>query len=285
MQFSKLLASSDLVPKDYKGKPANILVAVQWGQEIGLQPLQALQNISVIGGRPAIWGDAALALCRADPRCLAVQEEVSADTATCKIKRRQSDGSVEEITRSFTSGDAKRAGLLGKQGPWQNYPKRMLQMRARGFAIRDAFPDLLRGVITAEEAQDYPDASVPPANPLDDLPAIDAPEPEVVVREWDLLNPANGSVLTSCDTEEEFVAAASAWIATCRRSKKGQATGRRHSLSELKKGNPAWEKAGSEALEKRYLDAIKLLSVQGLNSFVQSQQEETPDAGNDAEAV
>tara|TARA_R110000751_G_scaffold20468_5_gene59903 strand:+ start:837 stop:1694 length:858 start_codon:yes stop_codon:yes gene_type:complete len=285
MQFSKLLASSDLVPKDYKGKPANILVAVQWGQEIGLQPLQALQNISVIGGRPAIWGDAALALCRADPRCLAVQEEVANDTATCKIKRRQSDGSVEEITRSFTSGDAKRAGLLGKQGPWQNYPKRMLQMRARGFAIRDAFPDLLRGVITAEEAQDYPDASVPPANPLDDLPAIDAPEPEVVVREWDLLNPANGSVLTSCDTEEEFVAAASAWIATCRRSKKGQATGRRHSLSELKKGNPAWEKAGSEALEKRYLDAIKLLSVQGLNSFVQSQQEETPDAGNDAEAV
>jgi hypothetical protein len=277
MQFSKLLASSDLVPKDYKGKPANILVAVQWGQEIGLQPLQALQNISVIGGRPSIWGDAALALCRADPRCLAVQEEVSDDTATCTIKRRQSDGSVEEIARSFTAGDAKRAGLLGKQGPWQNYPKRMLQMRARGFAIRDAFPDLLRGVITAEEAQDYPDASVPPANPLDDLPAIDAPEPEVVVREWDLLNPANGSVLTSCDTADDFVAAASAWIKTCRRSKKGQATGRRHSLSELKKGNPAWERAASEALEKRYLAAIKILSVE-------AQEEEAPDAGNDTEA-
>jgi hypothetical protein len=118
---------------------------------------------------------------------------------------------------------------------------------------------------------------VPPANPLDDLPAIDAPEAEVVVREWDLLNPANGSVLTSCDTADDFVAAASAWIKTCRRSKKGQATGRRHSLSELKKGNPAWERAASEALEKRYLAAIKILSVE-------AQEEEAPDAGNDTEA-
>jgi hypothetical protein len=32
----------------------------------------------------------------------------------------------------------------------------MLQMRARGFALRDAFPDVLRGLITAEEASDYP---------------------------------------------------------------------------------------------------------------------------------
>jgi hypothetical protein len=33
----------------------------------------------------------------------------------------------------------------------------MLQMRARGFALRDAFPDVLRGLVTAEEAQDYPE--------------------------------------------------------------------------------------------------------------------------------
>jgi hypothetical protein len=47
----------------------------------------------------------------------------------------------------------------------------MMQMRARGFALRDAFPDVLKGMITAEEAQDYPDDAKPvqakPANPLD----------------------------------------------------------------------------------------------------------------------
>jgi hypothetical protein len=52
--------------------------------------------------------------------------------------------------------DAKRAGLAGKQGPWQQYPKRMLQMRARAFALRDVFPDVLRGVYVAEEAADMP---------------------------------------------------------------------------------------------------------------------------------
>jgi hypothetical protein len=51
--------------------------------------------------------------------------------------------------------EAKKAGLWGKQGPWTQYPRRMLQMRARGFALRDAFPDVLRGLVTAEEAADY----------------------------------------------------------------------------------------------------------------------------------
>jgi len=61
-RISTMLASSDLVPKDYKGKPENVCVAMQWGADIGLPGLQALQNIAVINGRPSIWGDAAKAL-------------------------------------------------------------------------------------------------------------------------------------------------------------------------------------------------------------------------------
>jgi hypothetical protein len=52
--------------------------------------------------------------------------------------------------------DAKAAGLLGKQGPWSQYPKRMRQMRARGFALRDVFPDVLKGMPVAEEVMDTP---------------------------------------------------------------------------------------------------------------------------------
>jgi len=51
----------------------------------------------------------------------------------------------------------------------------MLAMRARGFAVRDAFPDALKGVISVDEAEDYPIKDVtPPVNPLD---AIAAPKP------------------------------------------------------------------------------------------------------------
>jgi hypothetical protein len=74
-------------------------------------------------------------------------------TAYCEAKRR---GYERPTLTSFSVADAKKAGLWGKSGPWTQYPKRMLQLRARGFALRDAFPDVLKGLVTAEEAQDYP---------------------------------------------------------------------------------------------------------------------------------
>lgn len=152
LRFAELLAKSSIVPKDYQGNPGNILVAVQWGAEIGLPPLQAMQNIAVINGRPSIWGDSMIALVRASGLLDAIKEDVSDTEAVCTVKRR----GEEPVTRSFSKSDAERAGLLSKQGPWQQYPKRMMQMRARAYALRDVFPDVLRGVYVAEEAQDIP---------------------------------------------------------------------------------------------------------------------------------
>jgi len=156
MKFSDILASSTMVPRDFQGKPGNVLVAIQWGREVGLGPLQALQNIAVINGRPSIWGDAAIALVRGHPDCLSVQEGVEGEGETrqgwCEVTRR----GEQPQRRTFSIADAKRAGLWGKSGPWTQYPDRMLQLRARGFAIRDVFPDALRGVMTREEAEDTP---------------------------------------------------------------------------------------------------------------------------------
>ncbi len=152
MRFADLLSKSSVVPKDYQGNPGNVIVAVQWGAEIGLPPLQAMQSIAVINGRPSIWGDAMLALVRASGLLEYIREDITEDGATCTLKRRGED----EVVRIFTKEDAKVAGLLGKQGPWQTAPKRMMQMRARAFALRDVFTDVLRGVYVAEEAQDLP---------------------------------------------------------------------------------------------------------------------------------
>lgn len=189
MEFSKMIASSGLVPQQYKNKPQDVLVAVQWGYELGLQPLQALQNIAVINGKPSVYGDAALALVKNDSRCAGVSETIKGEgdqrVAHCLVKRRYSED-IEETERTFSVDDAKRAGLWGRKGPWTQYADRMLMMRARGFALRDAFPDALKGVITAEEAQDYPSdnktAQKPPkvVNPLDNVappaPALESKE-------------------------------------------------------------------------------------------------------------
>lgn len=187
MEFSKMLAGSNMVPQNYRGKSQDILVAVQWGYEVGLQPMQALQNIAVINGKPSIYGDAALALVKAHPLCRGVTERLEGEgdnmKAVCIVKRAYPDGEVEETVKTFSVANAKKAKLWGKQGPWTQYPERMLAMRARGFAIRDAFPDAMKGIITQEEAQDMPaqePKNVTPTNALDDIKPIEAPEPEVV---------------------------------------------------------------------------------------------------------
>jgi hypothetical protein len=156
MRFSQIVSKSPFAPKDFQGKPESCLLAIQHGSEVGLSPMQSLQSIAVINGRPTIWGDAALALVQASPVCEYVKEYTEGEgdnlTAVCEAKRR---GYPAPTISRFSMADAKRAGLAGKSGPWSQYPARMLALRARGFALRNAFADALRGLITAEEAQDY----------------------------------------------------------------------------------------------------------------------------------
>ena len=156
MAFAKMVSGTEFAPKDFRGKPEACLLAIQHGSEIGLSPMQSLQSIAVVNGRPTIYGDAALAVCLAALVCEWVTESVDGEgdrmVATCSAQRR---GYPAPITSTFSVADAKAAGLWAKQGPWSQYPKRMLAMRARGFALRNAFADVLRGLVTAEEAQDY----------------------------------------------------------------------------------------------------------------------------------
>lgn len=156
-RWAAKVASTDFVPKEYRGKPNDVLICVQYGSELGLSPVESLRSIAVINGKPSIYGDGLLALCQKSPVYEYVKETpiLQGDVVIgyiCEAKRRGEDAKVAR----FTTEDAKRAKLSGKAGPWQEYPQRMLQMRARGFALRDAFADILRGVITREEAMDYP---------------------------------------------------------------------------------------------------------------------------------
>lgn len=156
MAFAQMVAKSDFAPKDFKGKPESCLLAIQHGSEIGLSPMQSLQSIAVINGRPCVWGDSALALVQSSPACEYVREYTEGEgdnlTAVCEVKRR---GYPAANVVRFCVADAKKASLWGKSGPWQQYPQRMLALRARGFALRNTFADALRGLVTAEEAQDY----------------------------------------------------------------------------------------------------------------------------------
>jgi hypothetical protein len=165
--FCGTMAKSKLVPTSYQNKPEDILVCIQHGSEIGLKPLQALNTIAVIQGRPTLYGDGLPALLWGSGLLESMDEFFEGEgdrlTAVCRMKRKASE---VPITRTFSVQDAKDAGLWGKAGPWQQYKRRMLQMRARSWAARDGFADVLRGLHVREEVQDY---------------AADAPQPRPAV--------------------------------------------------------------------------------------------------------
>lgn len=192
MTIATEFASSDLVPKDLKNKPANILIAMELGYQVGLSPLQSIQSIAVINGRPVMWGDDLIALVKAHPSYSGMEESFEGEgdnlKAVCTMYRK---GEAPR-TWEFSITDAKRANLWDKPGPWKQYPKRMLQVRARTFCARDVFPDALRGIKGREEVEDY---QVIPAkkeranNMMDDLINKVKPTTYSEVEEGEIVNP------------------------------------------------------------------------------------------------
>lgn len=155
MELAETLASSLLIPKAFQQRPGDVFVAMMWSHSLGIPIVQGLQGIAVINGKPSLYGDALLAVCMGSGQMADIEETVTGNadnlTATCKVTRR---GKPTPVVSTFSMADARAAGLLGKPGPWKQYTSRMLKMRARAFALRDAFPDVLSGIASAEEMQD-----------------------------------------------------------------------------------------------------------------------------------
>lgn len=155
MELAKTLASSQLIPKAFQQRPGDVFVAMMWSHSLGIPIVQGLQGIAVINGKPSLYGDALLAVCMGSGQMTDIEETFTGNadnlTATCKVTRR---GKPTPVVSTFSMADARAAGLLGKPGPWKQYTSRMLKMRARAFALRDAFPDVLSGIASAEEMQD-----------------------------------------------------------------------------------------------------------------------------------
>lgn len=173
MELAKIIADSDLAPKDYRGKPGNVLIAVQMGQEVGLSPMSAIQSIAVINGKPSLYGDVGKALLLAAG--LVIEEDdvetiKKTGAGRCKITRQ----GHPPCERTFSIASAKTAGLWGKQGPWTLYPERQMAWRAFWFAARDIAADLLKGLSGAEEVADYSERDITPMAPA---AVITGPQP------------------------------------------------------------------------------------------------------------
>lgn len=161
-RLAQWYVNAGMVPDSLRGPDAQsttarAAIAISAGAAVGLSHTQAMANVMVVNSRPSMWGDALIAVVRRSPECVEIIDTEEGETAICRATRikKLSDGSFHRETREarFSQKDAERGGLLGK-GPWKSNPARMRQNRARAFALRDLFADLLMGIGFAEEEED-----------------------------------------------------------------------------------------------------------------------------------
>lgn len=173
-RFATMVHKSSFAPNGMDSVE-KIAIAVEYGMELGIAPMQALQGMYVVNGRPSVYGDLFLAICKSDARWdenrfreWFTGEPYRDDyTAHCQMARL---GVGNPHVESYSVADAKKGGLWERSGPWKQHPKRMLKMRARTFCGRDTFPERLRGLTTVEEAQDIIDVEVRDASPAIAMP-------------------------------------------------------------------------------------------------------------------
>lgn len=185
-RIAHTLACSSLVPDAYRGAPNDCFVAINMGAELGMEPFQAIQSIAVIDGKPCLYGDGLIGVVRASSKCEWIEEEISPDgkSAVCRTMRK---GDRNPIERSYSMSDAMQAGIDSKPN-WRKHPKRMLQMRARAYCLRDAYPDLLKGLGMVEEMIDHENAPAPVTD-------YDLPKPKT--------EPISGTVLVAPDRDPD----------------------------------------------------------------------------------
>lgn len=169
---AKFLADNDLLPEAYWGNERNrrspaqavgvAIAAIIQGRKHGMDPMESIRWHVPIRNSLALWGDAVPGVVRNKLRALGerASESVSytgeGEKRACSVLLRHLDKAGNElgsVTRSFSMADANRANLSNK-GPWKSSPDRMLMHRARTYAYRDLFPDLMMGLPVAEEETD-----------------------------------------------------------------------------------------------------------------------------------
>lgn len=184
MEYAKALAGASIIPKVFQQRPADVLVAIEYGNALGIAPIVALSEINVINGTPSLSASLMAALARQAGHKVRVTEKDG--TVTCTIVR--GDDPDFEHTASWNEKKARDAGLWGK-GHWSKDAGTMLRWRAISECVRFACSEVLGGLkYTPEEVQDFaPQAAVPATHTVTQVQSLDdaVAEHRDVTERWE----------------------------------------------------------------------------------------------------
>lgn len=158
IEHAKIVAQSSLIPAEYRGKPADIVWAMDIGDALGVPYTQVMQSMVVARGKMTMSADLMGAVVRRAGHRLRLREDGDSVTATLI----RSDDPDYEFTVTWDKAKAQAAGLWGSRGPWQQYPRQMLRARAITEVCRQGASDALAGTVyTPEELEPMPARDAP----------------------------------------------------------------------------------------------------------------------------
>lgn len=175
MDYAKALAVSNLLPTAYRKRPENVLVAMEFGAALGIPPIQAINSIHVIEGKPTASADLIASLVRRAGHKLRIETGRDGDGPTVTATLIRVDDPEFAFTVTWTMAKARAAGLLGK-GVWRQYPDQMLRNRAVTEVCRQGAGDALYSVIYTPEELGHDDPKAQTVQAVVDT----EPEPEPV---------------------------------------------------------------------------------------------------------
>lgn len=165
IHWARTLTMASLLPPALRDKRtgefrvADVVLLIAYGAELNLSPLQAINAIYVVSGRPHISAQLWAHRIRTFRHTFEVTVEKNPDglpQAATAFLRRHDDGTEHQVT--FSLGDAARAGLCrvvdgkavardsnGRPQPWELYTERMLVCRASSHCGRFGAPEAVLG--------------------------------------------------------------------------------------------------------------------------------------------
>ena len=162
IQYATAVAKAGLLPQAYRGRPADIIVAMGLGQSMGLSPMESIYRIDVIQGKPTASAELIAAQVRKAGHKLRLSKDEQRQSVTATIVRADDPGYEFSVTRDRRW--AQQMGLIDKDN-YRKQPMTMLTWRAITAVAREACPEALYGVAyTPDEMHDL-DGSPAEARP------------------------------------------------------------------------------------------------------------------------
>ena len=164
LKIAEVISKSNIIPDNFKGKPGDVMIALDMAARLDLNLLSVMQSIYIVHGRPAWSGAFYAALITAGGRFRSFRyveadtqepvKEIGRNNRTCYIVAVDNDGN-EHTGPEVDYKMAVKEGWTSRNGSkWQTMPVLMLRYRAAAFFVRTCCPEAAMGLRERGEEED-----------------------------------------------------------------------------------------------------------------------------------